>query len=60
MKKVLHQSKVVRRREHTITGTTCNRMSNADEDGFNVADSDELVTCKFCLRIMNRRKDSST
>jgi hypothetical protein len=49
----VHQSKVVQRRQHTITGTSCNRMSNAGDD-LNVADSDVEVTCKFCLRIMRR------
>lgn len=38
-----------------ITGTLCNRMSNSSDD-LNVADTDDQVTCKFCLRQMAYRK----
>lgn len=48
---VTHKGKFWQRRETTITGTLCNRMSNVADD-LNVADSDDQVTCKFCLRLM--------
>lgn len=49
---VTHQGKFWQRRETTVTGTLCNRMSNAADD-LNVADTDDQVTCKFCLGLMD-------
>lgn len=46
---VTHRSKVTTRRFHTVTGTLCGRMSNAADD-LNVADTDDQITCKLCLR----------
>lgn len=34
--------------ETTVTGTLCNRMSNAGE--INCTDDAAQVTCKFCIR----------
>lgn len=48
---VTHLSKITERRFHTVTGTLCNRMSNAGDD-LNVTDVAAEVTCKFCLRLM--------
>lgn len=53
-KPVTHLSKITARRQHTITGTLCNRMSNASDD-LNVTESAAEVTCKFCLRILDRK-----
>jgi len=50
-KPVTHFSKMVQRREHTLTGTLCNRMSNASDD-LNVTEHEAEVTCKFCLRML--------
>lgn len=36
-----------------ITFTTlCNRMNAGSRDGMNIAETDDKVTCKFCLRLM--------
>ncbi len=32
------------------------RMSAAWADGMNIADSDDAVTCKFCLKLMARQR----
>ena len=48
-RKVLHASKVTQFNGYTRTGTLCNRMTTGD-DGMNIADGDEEVTCKFCLK----------
>lgn len=32
--------------------TLCGRMNARCDDGMNVAETDEKVTCKFCLRRM--------
>lgn len=55
---VTHMSKVVTRKfrsggEMTITGTLCNRMSNAADD-LNCEFEESLVTCKLCLKQLNR------
>lgn len=57
---VQHMSKITTRKlrsggKMTTTGTLCNRMSNAGED-MNVADDEAGVTCKFCLKELNRLK----
>lgn len=36
----------------TTYRTLCGRTNRACTDGMNVADTDEAVTCKFCLRTM--------
>lgn len=51
----VHLYKVTKRRDHMITGTLCNRMSNKSEDGINSTGKPAEVTCKFCLRIMNQQ-----
>jgi hypothetical protein len=51
-RKVLHKSHVIHRPHVTITTTQCRRQTNTS-DGMNIADSDEQVTCKFCLRLMD-------
>lgn len=35
--------------------TLCRRTNRSCDDGMNVADSDDEVTCKFCLNIMADR-----
>jgi hypothetical protein len=50
-KPVTHLSKITERRFHAITGTLCNRMSNASDD-LNVTEHEAEVTCKFCLRML--------
>lgn len=39
----------------TNYGTLCGRMNAASSDGMNVADSDDKVTCKFCLKRMTSK-----
>lgn len=53
-KVVTHLSKITARRQHTITGTLCNRMSNASDD-LNVTEHEAEVTCKFCKRIIEAK-----
>lgn len=48
-KPVTHFSKITQRRLHTVTGTLCNRMSNAGDD-LNVTTDASEVTCKLCQR----------
>ena len=53
-----HLSKVrtnVRGMDWTITGTLCNRMSNASDD-LNVTEIEAEVTCKFCLNILTAER----
>jgi hypothetical protein len=50
-RKVLHKSHVIYRTHVTITTAQCRRHANTS-DGMNIADRDEDVTCKFCLRLM--------
>ena len=50
-RKVLHKSHVIHRPHVTITTTQCRRHVNTS-DGMNIAERDEDVTCKFCLRLM--------
>lgn len=57
-KVVTHLSKMVQRRDYHLTGTLCNRMSNAGDD-LNVADTDDQVTCKLCIKQMKYRKNRS-
>lgn len=54
-KTVTHFSKMVQRRDYHLTGTLCNRMSNASED-LNVTAEEAEVTCKLCLRELAYRK----
>lgn len=52
---VLHKSWVKKNAFGGITTTSqCNRnTTRGSGDGMNIADTDEQVTCKFCLKIMN-------
>lgn len=53
-KMVQHKDKQRRNAFGGMTFTTlCGRMNAASADGMNIADTDEQVTCKFCLRLMN-------
>lgn len=36
--------------------TLCGRTNGRSLDGMNVADTDEEVTCAFCLKIMARKE----
>lgn len=56
-KMVLHKDKVVEIRSIGATRVTtlCGRMNKQSADGMNIADSDEEVTCKFCLAKMGNR-----
>ena len=54
-KPVTHLSKITERKFHTVTGTLCNRMSNASDD-LNVTAIESEVTCKFCLKQLSYRK----
>lgn len=47
---VMHKSRVVERPGYTRFTTLCGRMNKASQDGMNIADTDDQVTCKFCLR----------
>lgn len=53
-KPVIHKSLMYERRGVNVTTTLCRRVSNAADD-YNVADSDDQVTCKLCLRLMQPR-----
>lgn len=58
--KVLHQSYVVEYPDGRIrTGTLCGRSAVTD-DGMNVADGSEEVTCKLCLRRLEQAAKAST
>lgn len=48
-KLVQHAAKVMPRNGGYITTTLCGRMNARNADGMNIAASNELVTCKFCL-----------
>lgn len=52
-RKVLHASKVVQRPGYTRTTTMCNRMTTGN-DGMNIAEGAEAITCKFCLKVLAR------
>lgn len=54
-KPVTHLSKISQRPGVTVTGTICNRMSNAADD-MNVSDIEAEVTCKFCLKQLRHWK----
>lgn len=45
----IHFSRIRHVGDRTITGTLCNRMSNAGDD-INCTDAADQVTCKFCIR----------
>lgn len=36
----------------TNYGTLCGRTNRQSPDGMNVAESDDRVSCKFCLKLM--------
>lgn len=50
----MHKSKVIIRDggNWIRTTTLCGRMNKQSADGMNVADTDQDVTCKFCLEKM--------
>lgn len=52
----LHKDK---QRPNRFGGTTyttlCGRMNRRSTEGMNIADTDDQVTCKFCLKIMDAR-----
>lgn len=51
--RLLHKGRSVRIDHGTITTTLCGR-NRTGNDGMNIAGPDEAVTCKLCLRMMNR------
>jgi len=51
--KVLHYSLVILNEYGGYNTTTlCGRMLNYEDDGYNVADKKEQVSCKHCLKDM--------
>ncbi|MDD4110909.1 MAG: hypothetical protein PHS54_05120 [Clostridia bacterium] len=51
--KVLHYSLVIPNEYGGLQTTTlCGRMLNYEDDGYNVADKKEEVSCKHCLKAM--------
>jgi hypothetical protein len=47
---ILHKDRQVDLRNGATRFTTlCGRMNKRSSDGMNIADTDEQVTCKFCL-----------
>lgn len=54
---ILHQSKVVTIKSIGAVRTTtlCGRMNRQSRDGMNIANTDDEVTCKFCLKTMGAR-----
>jgi hypothetical protein len=54
VKMVLHKDKQVSLRCGMRFTTLCGRMNIKSLDGMNIADSDSEVTCKFCLKKMER------
>ena len=53
-KQIYHEAKGM-----TLNTTLCGRENKNSwnvSDGSNVADSDEEVTCKFCLKMMKQKK----
>lgn len=52
----IHKSLIIERPKYsmTIVTTLCRRMSSKGDD-LNVADTDQGVTCKFCLRRMKAK-----
>lgn len=53
-RKVLHKHLYRHWGTTTINTTVCGRVRNNQD--YNVADTDEEVTCKFCLNIMAPHK----
>ncbi len=54
-----HQSLIIERAgDLRITHTLCGRESGQSDDGMNIAERPEDVTCKFCLKL--RAKGYST
>jgi hypothetical protein len=35
-----------------LNGTLCGRLSAESEDGMNIAETDDAVSCTFCLRAL--------
>lgn len=50
-----HFERIVTRRDFTLTSTLCNRLSNRGEE-INSTDKPEEVTCKFCQKLLEKRK----
>ena len=57
---VMHASKVLRRRDKTITTTLCGRSNRQSIDGMNIVEGDAWVTCAFCLRLLAKRDAAPT
>jgi hypothetical protein len=52
----LHKDKQVDRGNgSTLFTTLCGRMNRRSNDGMNIADTDDQVTCAFCLAKMKDR-----
>lgn len=56
---VQHEGRLIKREGRTKTTTLCGRMNKKNVDGMNIAGWGEAVTCKFCLALMNRAKESA-
>jgi hypothetical protein len=53
----VHLSKVREHRGHTRTGALCDRFT-VGVDGMNVTTVESEVTCKCCLKALNRQRFS--
>ena len=57
MRKVIHKQRYIELLHGGNMNTTlCGRVSHADEDGTNVTEKYDEVTCKFCLNQMYNRE----
>jgi hypothetical protein len=52
---VLHKGRMIIRSWGVRNTTLCGRMNRRCSDGMNIADTDEQVTCKFCLAKMREQ-----
>ena len=39
-----------------VRSSLCNRLNAQSQDGMNVTDKRKEVTCKFCLKLMPKRR----
>lgn len=52
----LHQSLLIQRGPDVwVTRTLCGRESGQSNDGMNIAENSADVTCKFCLKMRQKR-----
>ncbi len=53
---IIHLLREIRGKHYTHSSSWCGRLDSLCDDGMNVTDKNEEVTCLFCLGIMHRRE----